>query len=130
CAIHVSTLGASPAGRGQVDITASCNYGATTKEFVGVNCGPLAIGRLRRVKDLLWAWSTAQHPIIATRTNRQRHLAEESTEISALISKLVELYSRFALDNCWNRNIKPKLPKVDLGWANFLVMRRTHSTLM
>jgi integrase len=33
-------------------------------------------------------------------------------------------------DNCWNRNIKPKLQKVGLGWANFLVMRRTHSTLM
>lgn len=33
-------------------------------------------------------------------------------------------------DNCWNRNIKPRLKKVGLGWANFLVMRRTHSTLM
>jgi len=33
-------------------------------------------------------------------------------------------------DNCWNRNIKPKLDKVGIGWANFLVMRRTHSTLM
>jgi integrase len=33
-------------------------------------------------------------------------------------------------DNCWNRNIKPKLNRVGLGWANFLVMRPTHSTLM
>jgi integrase len=33
-------------------------------------------------------------------------------------------------DNCWNRNIKPKLECVGLGWANFLVMRRTHATLM
>ena len=33
-------------------------------------------------------------------------------------------------DNCWNRNIKPKLDKIGLGWANFLVMRRTHATLM
>jgi integrase len=33
-------------------------------------------------------------------------------------------------DNCWNRNIKPKLEKVGMGWANFLVMRRTHATLM
>ena len=33
-------------------------------------------------------------------------------------------------DNCWNRNIKPKLDKVGMGWANFLVMRRTHATLM
>jgi integrase len=33
-------------------------------------------------------------------------------------------------DNCWNRNIRPKLTSVGLEWANFLVMRRTHSTLM
>jgi integrase len=33
-------------------------------------------------------------------------------------------------DNCWNRNIKPKLKSVGMGWANFLVMRRTHATLM
>ena len=26
--------------------------------------------------------------------------------------------------------IKPKLASVGLGWANFLVMRRTHATLM
>jgi integrase len=30
---------------------------------------------------------------------------------------------------CWNRNIKPKLESVGMGWANFLVMRRTHATL-
>jgi integrase len=33
-------------------------------------------------------------------------------------------------DNCWNRNLKPKLKSVGMGWANFLVMRRTHATLM
>jgi len=33
-------------------------------------------------------------------------------------------------DNCWNRSIKPKLASVGLDWANFLVMRRTHATLM
>jgi len=32
--------------------------------------------------------------------------------------------------NCWNRNFKPKLDKVGMGWANFLVMRRTHATPM
>ncbi|HTF65038.1 MAG TPA: tyrosine-type recombinase/integrase, partial [Edaphobacter sp.] len=31
-------------------------------------------------------------------------------------------------DNCWNRNLKPKLESVGMGWANFLVMRRTHAT--
>jgi integrase len=33
-------------------------------------------------------------------------------------------------ENCWMRNMRPKLEKVGLGWANFQVMRRTHSSLM
>jgi integrase len=33
-------------------------------------------------------------------------------------------------DNCWRRNMHPKLDKAGLGWANFQVMRRTHATLM
>jgi integrase len=33
-------------------------------------------------------------------------------------------------DNCWNRNIKPKLAEAGPSWANFQLMRRTHSTLM
>jgi integrase len=33
-------------------------------------------------------------------------------------------------DNCWRRSMQPKLAKVGLDWANFLVMRRTHATLM
>ena len=33
-------------------------------------------------------------------------------------------------ENCWRRNIAPKLEEVGLGWVNFQVMRRTHATLM
>jgi integrase len=33
-------------------------------------------------------------------------------------------------DNCFRRSIHPKLEKAGLGWVNFLVMRRTHATLM
>jgi integrase len=33
-------------------------------------------------------------------------------------------------DNGWRRSMEPKLAKVGLGWANFLVLRRTHATLM
>jgi integrase len=33
-------------------------------------------------------------------------------------------------DNCWRRSMHPRLAKAGLGWANFLVMRRTHATLM
>ena len=41
-----------------------------------------------------------------------------------------KLSTPMSKDNCWNRNIKPKLAKAGLSWANFQVMRRTHSTLM
>ena len=33
-------------------------------------------------------------------------------------------------DNCWRRSMQPKLAKVGLEWANFLVLRRSHATLM
>jgi integrase len=33
-------------------------------------------------------------------------------------------------DNWWWRIMRPALEKVGLEWANFQVMRRTHSTLM
>lgn len=32
-------------------------------------------------------------------------------------------------DNCWRRYFRPRLKTVGLEWANFQVMRRTHSTL-
>lgn len=35
-----------------------------------------------------------------------------------------------AKDNCWRRYIAPKLHKAGLGWVDFHVMRRTHSSLM
>ena len=33
-------------------------------------------------------------------------------------------------DNCWRRHFLPKLQAVGLGWVNFQVLRRTHSSLM
>jgi integrase len=41
-----------------------------------------------------------------------------------------ENFTPLSKDNCWRRNMHPKLDKAGLGWANFLVMRRTHATLM
>jgi integrase len=35
-----------------------------------------------------------------------------------------------AKDNCWRRWIAPNLKSVELDWANFQVMRRTHASLM
>jgi integrase len=33
-------------------------------------------------------------------------------------------------DNCWRRHIQPRFKTAGLEWANFLVMRRTHASLM
>jgi integrase len=41
-----------------------------------------------------------------------------------------ERLTPLAKDNCWRRSMQRKLKKVGLGWCNFLVMRRTHATLM
>ena len=63
--------------------------------------------------------------------SRNRRLASVShvTRDDAWVFPL-ERMTPMSKDNCWNRNIKPKLEKVGMGWANFLVMRRTHATLM
>jgi integrase len=41
-----------------------------------------------------------------------------------------ERFTPMSKDNCWRRNIQPRLAEVGLGWVNFQVMRRTHATLM
>jgi integrase len=39
------------------------------------------------------------------------------------------LTTPLAKDNCWRRSFLPRLMPVGLAWANFQVMRRTHSSL-
>jgi integrase len=41
-----------------------------------------------------------------------------------------KLRTPLAKDNCWRRHFAPKLAAAWLGWVNFQVMRRTHSSLM
>lgn len=41
-----------------------------------------------------------------------------------------EAMTPMSKDNCWRRNMLPKLKAVGLEWCNFQVMRRTHSTIM
>ena len=41
-----------------------------------------------------------------------------------------KLNKPLARDNVWRRNIRPRLKAVGLDWVNFLVLRRTHATLM
>jgi integrase len=52
------------------------------------------------------------------------------TDDDAWVFPSEKLTTPMSKDNCWNRNIKPKLARAGLAWCNFLVMRRTHSTLM
>jgi integrase len=40
------------------------------------------------------------------------------------------LTTPLAMDNCWRRYFAPKLKEVGLGWVNFQVLRRTHSSLL
>lgn len=40
------------------------------------------------------------------------------------------LKTPLAKDNCWRRSFFPKLKPEGLAWANFQVMRRTHSSLL
>ena len=39
-------------------------------------------------------------------------------------------HTPIAKDNCWRRHIAPRLKAAGLEWVNFLVMRRTHASLM
>ncbi|HEY6273382.1 MAG TPA: tyrosine-type recombinase/integrase [Terriglobales bacterium] len=41
-----------------------------------------------------------------------------------------KLTTPLAKDNCWRRSFLPRLMPVGLAWANFQVMRRTHSSLL
>jgi integrase len=41
-----------------------------------------------------------------------------------------ERFTPMSKDNCWRRNIQPRLAEAGLDWVNFQVMRRTHATLM
>jgi len=41
-----------------------------------------------------------------------------------------KLTTPLAKDNCWRRSFLPKLKPAGLAWANFQVMRRTHSSLL
>jgi len=41
-----------------------------------------------------------------------------------------KLTTPLSRDNCWRRNIGPKLKEAGLEWVTFQVMRRTHSSLL
>jgi len=57
-----------------------------------------------------------------------RQLADSSTDAWVFPSETGK--TPLAKDNCWRRKFLPKLQEAGIEWANFQVMRRTHSSLM
>ena len=53
-----------------------------------------------------------------------------SVEPDAWLFPSEKLTTPFSRENCWQRNLGPRLKANGLGWVNFQVMRRTHSSLM
>ena len=49
---------------------------------------------------------------------------------TALVFPSDKLTTPVRKDNCWRRHFGPQLKAVGLGWVNFQVMRRTHSSLL
>ena len=52
------------------------------------------------------------------------------TSVDAWVFPSEKLTTPLTEDNCWRRGFLPKLIPVGLAWANFQVMRRTHSSLL
>jgi integrase len=52
------------------------------------------------------------------------------TSADAWVFPSEKLTTPLAKDNCWRRGFLPRLKPVGLGWANFQVMRRTHSSML
>ena len=52
------------------------------------------------------------------------------TSANAWVFPSERLKTPLAKDNCWRRSFLPKLKPIGLAWANFQVMRRTHSSLL
>ena len=52
------------------------------------------------------------------------------TSANAWVFPSERLTTPLAKDNCWRRSFLPRLTPIGLAWANFQVMRRTHSSLL
>jgi integrase len=56
--------------------------------------------------------------------------ASIDTSADAWVFPSEKLTTPLAKDNCWRRSFLPRLKPLGLAWANFQVMRRTHSSLL
>jgi len=60
----------------------------------------------------------------------QWRAVSRDTRANAWVFPSEKLTTPLAKDNCWRRSFLPNLKPVGLAWANFQVMRRTHSSLL
>jgi integrase len=86
-------------------------------------------GKIDSPKTAQSVRSVALSQGVIAEVNEWRSLSP-STKPDAWVFPSENFKTPVAKDNCWRRFMQPVLAKVGLGWANFLVMRRTHSTLM
>ena len=61
---------------------------------------------------------------------RQWRSLSFDTDQEAWVFPSEKLKTPLSRDNCWRRNIAPKLKRVGLAWVNFQVLRKTHSCLL
>jgi integrase len=73
-------------------------------------------------------WKAALSEGLLTEIETWRMMAVETRDDAWVFPS--ERMTPLSKDNCWRRSMLPKLAKVGLGWCDFLVMRRTHSSLM
>jgi len=66
-------------------------------------------------------------PGVAADVRAWRDIARDGSP-DAWVFPSERLTTPLSKDNVWRRNIWPKLKAVGVGWVNFQVMRRTHST--
>jgi len=125
------------------------------RERLIVKLAIIAGMRPGEIFGLTWGRLSDTHAEIVQRVYRgdidtpKTNQSVRKAALSAGLAAEIEAWRRFAVDtrpeawvfpsermtplskdNCWRRHIQPRLATVGLGWANFLVMRRTHSSIM
>ena len=66
---------------------------------------------------------------LSTRKSIEQWRRQQSAAPEAWVFPSAKVSSPLGRDNTWRRRIRPRLKTVDLEWATFQIMRRTHASL-
>ena len=72
-------------------------------------------------------WAALSDGLLAA-IQEWRELSPYTDDPEAWVFPSETLKTSLGRDNCWRRHFKPKLEAIGLGWVNFHVFRRTHSS--